>query len=204
MTTKLASWRFLPFCGSSLNVVTSESLESFSTAGGLHNMTCASNYPDSEVHGGNMGPTWVLSAPDGPHVGPMNLVIRVDDVSESLMRNRHLPWVVITTTRSDDKVCIMKILCFQRSSYRRIVDRDTVNTPFRVCVCPGVCPNVCPAQGWRILHVPRRPREAPHIGGHHLDKFALSAETKCWVLGIFYTKRVWPGPGTPQRHTAQW
>ena len=25
-----------------------------------------------------MGPTWVLSAPDGPHVGPMDLVIRVD------------------------------------------------------------------------------------------------------------------------------
>ena len=24
-----------------------------------------------------MGPTWVLSAPDGPHVGPMNLAIRV-------------------------------------------------------------------------------------------------------------------------------
>ena len=24
-------------------------------------------YPDSEVHGANMGPTWVLSAPDGPH-----------------------------------------------------------------------------------------------------------------------------------------
>ena len=23
-----------------------------------------------------MGPTWVLSAPDGPHVGPMNLAIR--------------------------------------------------------------------------------------------------------------------------------
>ena len=25
-----------------------------------------------------MGPTWVLSARDGPHVGPMNLAIRVD------------------------------------------------------------------------------------------------------------------------------
>ena len=25
----------------------------------------------------NMGPTWVLLAPDGPHVGPMNLAIRV-------------------------------------------------------------------------------------------------------------------------------
>ena len=35
------------------------------------------NYPDSKVHGANMGLTWVLSAPDGPHVGPMNLAIRV-------------------------------------------------------------------------------------------------------------------------------
>ena len=33
--------------------------------------------PDSKVHGANMGPTWVLSAPYGPHVGPMNLAIRV-------------------------------------------------------------------------------------------------------------------------------
>ena len=32
--------------------------------------------PDSKIHGANMGPTWVLSAPDGPHVGPMNLAIR--------------------------------------------------------------------------------------------------------------------------------
>ena len=34
-------------------------------------------YPDSKVHGANMGPTWVLSAPDGPHVGRMILAIRV-------------------------------------------------------------------------------------------------------------------------------
>ena len=31
---------------------------------------------DSKVHWANMGPTWVLSAPAGPHVGPMNLAIR--------------------------------------------------------------------------------------------------------------------------------
>ena len=31
--------------------------------------------PDSKVHGAKMGPTWVLSAPGGPHVGPMNLAI---------------------------------------------------------------------------------------------------------------------------------
>ena len=33
----------------------------------------------AKVHGANMGPTWDLSAPDGPHVGPMNLAVRVHD-----------------------------------------------------------------------------------------------------------------------------
>ena len=37
--------------------------------------------PDSKVHGANMGPTWVLSAPDGTHVGPMNLAIRLGYVT---------------------------------------------------------------------------------------------------------------------------
>ena len=36
------------------------------------------SHPDSKVHGTNMGPTWILSAPDGPHVGPMNLAIKAD------------------------------------------------------------------------------------------------------------------------------
>ena len=35
------------------------------------------NYTDSKVHGANMGPTWVLSAPGGPHIGPMNLAVWV-------------------------------------------------------------------------------------------------------------------------------
>ena len=34
-------------------------------------------FPDTKIHGNNMGPTWALSAPDGPYVGPMNLAIRV-------------------------------------------------------------------------------------------------------------------------------
>ena len=33
--------------------------------------------PDSKVHVANMGPIWILSPPDVPHVGPMNLAIRV-------------------------------------------------------------------------------------------------------------------------------
>ena len=32
---------------------------------------------DSKVHEANMGPTWVLWAPDGPHVGPMSFAIRI-------------------------------------------------------------------------------------------------------------------------------
>ena len=41
----------------------------------LFEITLSVNIPDSKVHGANMGPTWVRSAPDGPHVGPMNLAI---------------------------------------------------------------------------------------------------------------------------------
>ena len=37
----------------------------------------AEHFPDSKVHVANIGPTWVLSAPGGPPVGPMNLTIRV-------------------------------------------------------------------------------------------------------------------------------
>ena len=33
-------------------------------------------YPRQQIHGANTGPTWVLSAPNGPHVGPTNLAIR--------------------------------------------------------------------------------------------------------------------------------
>ena len=45
-------------------------------------------YPDSKVHGANMGPTWVLSAPRGPNVGPMNLAIRVCILCMNIGGNR--------------------------------------------------------------------------------------------------------------------
>ena len=49
-------------------------------------------YPDSKVHGANMGPIWVLSAPDGPHVGPMNFAIRVCLICEC----SSFKWVALT------------------------------------------------------------------------------------------------------------
>ena len=51
---------------------------------------CCNNYPASKVHGANMGPTWVLSAPDGPNVGPMNVAIRV--VQYNMIMNTALQW----------------------------------------------------------------------------------------------------------------
>ena len=39
--------------------------------------------PDSKVHGANIGPTWVLSAPDGPYVGPLILAFREAYLSRS-------------------------------------------------------------------------------------------------------------------------
>ena len=49
--------------------------------------------PDSKVHGANMGPTWVLSAPDGPHVGPMNFVIR--DMKKNQWKVGHSRYPVV-------------------------------------------------------------------------------------------------------------
>ena len=34
-------------------------------------------YPDSKVHGANVGPVWGRQDPGGPHVGPMDFSIRV-------------------------------------------------------------------------------------------------------------------------------
>ena len=49
------------------------------------------SYPDSKVHGANMGPIRGRQDPDGPHVGPMNLAIGVGalDVSESDAKYGH-------------------------------------------------------------------------------------------------------------------
>ena len=49
---------------------------SWSVGNSLYQTCQISIVPDSKVHGANMGPTWVLSAPDGPNDGPKNLAIR--------------------------------------------------------------------------------------------------------------------------------
>ena len=69
------------------------------------------NIPDSKVHGANMGPTWVLSAPDGPHVGPINLAIRGGCMVTLMWHITHSMehiWV-----RSQRFSCLVTWFCYQ-------------------------------------------------------------------------------------------
>ena len=43
----------------------------------ITDILCIQAFPDSKVHGANVGPTWDRQDPGGPHVGPMNFVIWV-------------------------------------------------------------------------------------------------------------------------------
>ena len=77
---------------------------------------------DNKVHGANMGPTWVLSAPDGPHVGPMNLAIRGAEILQCWDVYKTQIYVHITSTKFNSqgvdtdiaesrKVCCIRTVC---------------------------------------------------------------------------------------------
>ena len=57
-------------------------------------------YTDSKAHVANTGPTLVLSVPDGPHVSPMNLAIRVYICSKMSKGNGIIfkAWMVFNKT----------------------------------------------------------------------------------------------------------
>ena len=47
----------------------------------MYQLGTADPFPDSKVHGANMGPIWGRQDPGGPHVGTMNFAIWVYFVS---------------------------------------------------------------------------------------------------------------------------
>ena len=96
------------------------------------------NAQESRVYVANMGPTWVLSAPDGHHISPTDLAIRghYSNVITGLRRrNIYKP----IQTRHD--AIIYTTLCWQFSSLKPsdayvsakkpIVDSDNVLSPVR-------------------------------------------------------------------------
>ena len=65
---------------------------------GLHKM--AINFPDSKVHGANMGPIWGRQDLGGPQVGPMNFAILVIKFSHAMRDHyskAHLMRTALTT-----------------------------------------------------------------------------------------------------------
>ena len=79
------------------------------------NITIGALYPDGKVHGANMGPTWALSAPDGPHVGLMNLAIRV--VPPTLRTHGHMISQKAGWMAGTDKSCDFWQTDFLPSAY---------------------------------------------------------------------------------------
>ena len=65
--------------------------------------------PDSKVRGANMGPTWVLSAPDGPHVGPMSLAIWDINTGKALNLHQHYDDVIMTMLAS--QITSLPVVC---------------------------------------------------------------------------------------------
>ena len=65
------------------------------------------NFPDSKVHGANMGPIWGRQDPGGPHVGPMNLAIWV-----AALIDGHIALAVISSIDMRQRFCgaIVQIL----------------------------------------------------------------------------------------------
>ena len=72
-------------------------------------------HPDSKVHGANMGPTWVLSAPDGPHVGPMNLAIMATLSSLVIMTICDAPSNNVGTMKVQSLNCVC--VCITKHTY---------------------------------------------------------------------------------------
>ena len=68
--------------------------------GNTYVSTCLETIPDYKVLGANMGPTRVLSAPGGPHVGPMNLAIW-DTISASTINAVPVPGIVISLNQTN-------------------------------------------------------------------------------------------------------
>ena len=101
-------------------------------------MRCNCSYPDSKINGANMGQTWVLSAPDGRHVGPMNLAIGVVPWRQlnTQVANICIRQNVITFKQYTNYICINHFPCNRTTGGFIVFNQKHVKTglfrPFKV------------------------------------------------------------------------
>ena len=124
-------------------------------------------YPDSKVHRANMGPTWVLSAPDGPHVGPMNLTTRVSSIRK--MSSNHFSILVL----GDPALCNawFRRPLLPKEMFRTIHSRVLLNKN-PPCRCFPECASI-----WFFSPVERIIKTQVHI--RHSRLAAMACASKC-------------------------
>ena len=113
------------------------------------NCSLVQHIPDSKVHGANMGPNWVLSAPDGPHIGPMNLAIR-DLRRQSILYCR---WLDLLTDELNYNLCNLNTVCALLCVFWCIYNVSLFNQSllfFTVSLLPAAVPV---KQLWRIWFI---------------------------------------------------
>ena len=139
-------------------------------------LTNIKRYPDRKVHGANMGPTWVLSAPDGPHVGPMNLAIRIQP---------RLIIIHIISHRGPEISHIWHPVCFNSVFMPISIKKSST---FHITIALWEIPP------WQVVNGIRRrpvycPHESPVTRNHYYD-------VTCWC-GLYQYRpgwvMVWPG-----------
>ena len=107
---------------------------------------CTNHIPDIKIHGANMGLTWVLSAPDGPRVGPMNHANRDDNSKANtspIIWSAYLNgifqgglWFWLGIPPSEDHSECPTLMCPTWLIFQ--FDREHIAlTNFLFCKCPG-------------------------------------------------------------------
>ena len=86
--------------------------------------------PDSKVHGANIGPTSVLAAPDGRHVGPMNFCYQGSCFSHRLLMTcrKHI-WIFAWYDRMQTAILDPPIVGCQRKYFDCLSKRVGVDAP---------------------------------------------------------------------------
>ena len=92
--------------------------------------------PDSKVHVAYMGPTWVLSAPGGPHVGSMNQVIRDGSIVWDGMLN--LGMCVITFSVLIQIIWVWDIIDVELNITLQVICEYTIFPKQLACIFCGV------------------------------------------------------------------
>ena len=138
----------------------------------LHNIVNSLNFvsshhvPDSKVHGANMGPIWGRQDPDGPHVGPMRLVMRDFQLLTSAVDARPMASTVLTR----------KFLLLQSISSDIFV---ALTKQLYEWSCPSLCPSV---------HIFKSPRSGVTLCFRFVSDTSAAATTfACHVKTVWAT-----------------